>query len=84
MALVEHADASSQALLNTSKPKLSTSSWWSRGNAQWVVQQMRVGWRAGFQRLKTGTFGYGSKPQQKIIGAPKLTGVGREANNLTP
>jgi hypothetical protein len=25
--------------------------------AQWVVQQMRVGWRAGIQRLKTGTFG---------------------------
>jgi hypothetical protein len=36
---------------------LSTSSWWSRGNAQLVVQQMRVGWMAGFQRLKTGTFG---------------------------
>jgi hypothetical protein len=29
-----------------SKPKLSTSSWWSRGNAQWDVQQMTVGWRA--------------------------------------
>jgi hypothetical protein len=42
---------------SASKPKLSTSSWWSSGNAQWVVQQMRVGWRAGFQRLKTGTFG---------------------------
>jgi hypothetical protein len=38
----------------------------------------------GMDRLKTGTFGYGSKPQQKIIGPPKLTGVGREANNLTP
>jgi hypothetical protein len=25
-------------------------------DAQWVVQQMRVGWRAGFQRLKTGTY----------------------------
>jgi hypothetical protein len=36
---------------------------------------MRVGWRAGFQRLKTGTFGYGSNPQQKIIGPPKLTGL---------
>jgi hypothetical protein len=69
MALVGHADANRHALLNTrkslciqpagpvSKPRLSTSSWWSRGNARWVVQQMRVEWRAGFQRLKTATFG---------------------------
>jgi hypothetical protein len=41
---------------SASKPKLSTSSWWSRGNTQWAVQQMRVSWRAGFQHLKTGTF----------------------------
>jgi hypothetical protein len=40
---------------SASEPKLSASSWWSRGNAQWVVQQMRVGWRAGFQRLITET-----------------------------
>jgi hypothetical protein len=55
MALVGHADANRHALLNTRK--VPTSSWWSRGNAQWVVQQMRLGWRAGFQRLKTGSFG---------------------------
>jgi hypothetical protein len=42
---------------SASKPKLSASSWWYRGSAQLVVQQMRVGWRAGFQCLKTGTFG---------------------------
>jgi hypothetical protein len=70
MALVGHADANMHALLNTrkiflciqparsaNKPKLSASLWWSRGNAQWLVKQMRVEWRAGFQRLKTGTFG---------------------------
>jgi hypothetical protein len=69
MPLVGHADTNRHALLipesflciqpagSASKPKLSASSWWSRGNAQWDVQQMTVGWRAGFQRLKTGTFG---------------------------
>jgi hypothetical protein len=69
MALVGHADANRHALLNTrtlavystcrlcSKHKLSASSWWSRGNAQWVVQQMRVGSRAGFQHLEPGSFG---------------------------
>jgi hypothetical protein len=69
MAVVGHADANRHALLNTRKlpvysncrlcqqTQISASSWWSRGNAQWVVQQMRVGWRTGFQRLKTGTFG---------------------------
>jgi hypothetical protein len=37
------------------EPRLSNSSWWSRGNGQWVVQKMRVEWRAGFQGLKTET-----------------------------
>jgi hypothetical protein len=96
MALVGHADANRHALLNTRKlPVYSTCRFCQQnqtlnllvvvqGNAQWVVQQMRVGWRAGFQCFKTGTFGYGSKPQQKIIGPSKLTGVGREDNSLTP
>jgi len=33
------------------------SSWWSKDNAQWDVQQMKVGWRASFERVKTGTLG---------------------------
>jgi hypothetical protein len=69
MALVGHADTNSHALLNTRKlPVYSTCRLCQQtqtlnllvvvqGNAQWVVQQMRVGWRAGFQRLKTGNFG---------------------------
>jgi hypothetical protein len=69
MALVGHVDANRYALLNTRKlPVYSTCRLCQQtqtlnllvvvqGNAQWVVQQMRVGWRAGFQRLKTGTFG---------------------------
>jgi hypothetical protein len=27
---------------SASKPKLSASSWWFKGNAQWDVQQMKV------------------------------------------
>jgi hypothetical protein len=69
MPLVEHCDANRHVLLNTRKlPVYSTYRLCQqtqtlsllvvvRSNAQWVVQQMRVGWRAGFQRLKTGTFG---------------------------
>jgi hypothetical protein len=69
VALVVHADANRHALLNTRKlPVYSTRRLCQQtqtlnllvvvqGNAQWVVQQMKVGWRAGFQRLKTGTFG---------------------------
>jgi hypothetical protein len=68
MALVGHA------LLNTRKlpvfnlqalPANPNSQPPRGGNAQWVVQQMRVGWRAGFQRLKTGTFGWGENPSRK-------------------
>jgi hypothetical protein len=66
---VGHADANRHTLLNTRKlPVYSTCRLCQQtqtlsllvvvqGNAQWVVQQMRAGWRAGFQRLKTGTFG---------------------------
>jgi hypothetical protein len=67
MALVGHADASRHALLNTRKlpvystcrlcQQTQTLSLSASSAAQWIVQQMRVGWRAGFQRLKTGTFG---------------------------
>jgi hypothetical protein len=69
MALVGHADANRHALLNTRKLSVYSTCRLCQqtqtlnllvavqGNAQWVVQQMRVGWRAGFQRLKTGTFG---------------------------
>jgi enterochelin esterase-like enzyme len=61
MALVGHA------LLNTRKlPVYSTCRLCQQTqtlnllvvvHGQCTMQQMRVGWRAGFQRLKTGTFG---------------------------
>jgi hypothetical protein len=69
MALVGHADANRLALLNTRKlPVYSTCRLCQQtqtlnllvvvqGQCSMVVQQMRVGWRAGFQLLKTGTFG---------------------------
>jgi hypothetical protein len=59
---------------SASEPRLSTSSWWSRGNAQWVVQQMSVGWRAGFQRLKTGTCRLGGVVVSVLATGPKVCG----------
>jgi hypothetical protein len=68
MALVGHADANTHALLNTRKlPVYSTCRLCQQtqtlnllvvvqGQCTGVVQQMRVGWRVGFQHLKTGTF----------------------------
>jgi hypothetical protein len=95
MALVGHADANRHALLNTRRlPVYSTSRLCQQTqtlNLLVVVQaQCTMGcaadeqMRAGLQRLKTRTFGQGSKPQQKIIGPRKLTEVGFEADNLTP
>jgi hypothetical protein len=70
MALVGHADANRHALLNTRKlPVYSSCRLCQQTQTlnllvvvqgamhNGVVQQMRVGWRVGFQRLKTGTFG---------------------------
>jgi hypothetical protein len=64
MALVGHANANRHALLNTRKLHVystcmlcqQTHSQPPRGGTG-PMQQMRVGRRAGFQRLKTGTFG---------------------------
>jgi hypothetical protein len=62
MALVGHADANRHVLLNTRKPLVySTCKLCQQTqtlNLLVVIQgQCTMGWRAGFQRLKTETFG---------------------------